>query len=264
MKFTLLADLQDVPGFHSEFGLSLLLENGSDPWLFDTGSGGAFLQNCKILNIPENRLRQVIISHGHYDHTGGLSLLQPQIIYGVKGIDQSHYSRHADGEIHEISMPPDSRRVLKNSPVKWISGFTGIAPGVFLSGAIPRDSGEDCGGDFYHDEQCENIDIVPEEQFLLTADGILVTGCCHAGIINSLEFCRHQHPEISIRAIVGGLHLRRASRQRLQDTAEYLQKSGIKKLFIGHCTGENAVQYLAAALPGCQVISPELGTTWEV
>ena len=264
MRFTLLADLSKAAGFKSEFGLSLLLENDGGRWLFDTGSSDALIYNSRKLNIAETALKKVILSHGHYDHTGGLAALKPEMIYAAAGVDSVHYSKHADGEMHHISMPEDSRKVFEKFPVTLITGFSEISPGIFLSGAIPRISGEDCGGDFFHDIEAKQKDIVPEEQFLLTADGILVTGCCHAGIINSLEFCCKCHPEIAVRAIVGGLHLRHAGKRRLTETAEYLRASSVKELYIGHCTGENAIEYLKTALPECRIVTPLPGETWEI
>ena len=146
--------------------------------------------------------------------------------------------------------------------INYIENFTVIAPGLYLTGPIPRKSFEDPGGKFFHDKACTIPDIVSEEQALLTADGVLITGCCHAGIINTLEYCKSVHPEIKIRTIVGGLHLRHASEQRLAATAEYLLQSSVKELYLLHCTGSNAIEYLQTTLPDCQIKSPQLGESW--
>lgn len=263
MKITLSVDLQEHETLSSEFGLSFLLESAAGDFLFDTGADTALQKNLSRLGIPADKLKRVILSHGHYDHTGGLAYLEPQEIFCCSNIAQSHYSYHGKDDVHNISMPEAAQRILARSQVNYIDKFTGIAPGVYLTGAIPRNSGEDPGGKFFHDEACTIPDIVPEEQALLTADGVLITGCCHAGIINTMEYCQSIHPEIKIHTIVGGLHLRHASAQRLAATAEYLRQSSVKELYLLHCTGANAIAYLQKLLPDRLIITPELGSSWN-
>jgi len=84
---------------------------------------------------------------------------------------------------------------------------------------------------------------VPEEQVLLMNDGVLVTGCCHAGIVNTVECIRSFAPEIRIRAIVGGLHLCWATGDQIMRESEYLNRLGLERLVL-HCTGEAASSYL--------------------
>ena len=103
-----------------------------------------------------------------------------------------------------------------------------------------------------------------EEQALLSVNGVLITGCCHAGIINTLEYCRQRQPDIRVHTVVGGLHLRHASAEKLQLVAEYLQKIGMENLYLLHCTGDNAITQLQQLLPGCKVKKVALGETLEV
>ena len=259
MEITVVVDLQEAPGFTSEFGLSLLLRNASGNYLFDTGAGTALEPNLRRLGISTDSIRSVILSHGHYDHSGGLSFLHPETIWCSPGIQDGHYSLHDDRTIHPISMPEKSKTVMKKSEIKWITDFHQIAPDLFLTGPIPRHSGEDCGGCFFHDEDCTVPDDIPEELSILTSDGILLTGCCHAGIINTIDHCRKHQPEIAIRAIVGGLHLRNADRSRLEQTAECFRQNEIAELYLMHCTGDDAVTFLKKALPGCRIFSPKPG-----
>ena len=142
--------------------------------------------------------------------------------------------------------------------------FDYIGYGIFLTGPIARRSPEDCGGDFFHDEACTQKDIVPEEQALLSTSGVLVTGCCHAGIINTLFHCHKMLPELPIHTIVGGLHLKNADVVRLEQTANILKQFKVKNLYLMHCTGENAIAYLKEHLPQCNIFTPELGETFTV
>ena len=263
MEITVVTDLQDEPGFTSEFGLSLLLRTASGEYLFDTGAGTALEPNLRQLNRSASSIRQVILSHGHYDHTGGLASLQPEKIWCCPGIMEGHYSLHDDRTVHDISMPEKNCAVLKKAAIGWIGNFQPIAPDLFLTGPIPRHSGEDCGGLFFHDENCTVPDDIPEEQSLLSADGILITGCCHAGIINTIDHCRKHHPEIAIRAVVGGLHLRHADAERLERTAKCFRANRIEELYLMHCSGETAVKYLRQALPECRIFTTRIGRSFS-
>ena len=264
MKITIIVDNHGNTAFHPEFGLSLLIRDKDREYLFDTGAGAALYPNLSLLKKDPTSIKDVILSHGHYDHTGGLRFLSPEKIYCCPGIQAGHFSRHDDGTMHQITMPEAAQKVLNAAPIQWIEGFQAISENIYLTGPIPRVSGENCGGDFYHDEQCCCRDEISEETALLSRDGILVTGCCHAGIINTLLFCRECHPEIKIGKVVGGLHLLHADRERLSKTADFLQKSEIRELYLLHCTGESAIDYLRCALPDISVFVPLPGSTIEM
>jgi 7,8-dihydropterin-6-yl-methyl-4-(beta-D-ribofuranosyl)aminobenzene 5'-phosphate synthase len=152
---------------------------------------------------------------------------------------------------------------LYSAKVHYTHCFEKIASDLYLTGAIPRCSFEDSGGRFFHDPNCKIADCVPEEQALLTTDGVLISGCCHAGLINTMEYCSLRKPNIKIHTIVGGLHLRNASAERLQKTADHLRNAQVKKLYIMHCTGSNAIAELQKLLPETLVCSPKLGESWE-
>lgn len=256
-----LVDTLAETGYMPEFGLSLFLEANGRRILFDTGAGEALIPNAARMGIELNSATDIVLSHGHYDHTGGLAKLAPPPqtpVYVGRGIAEPCWSLHDDGTKHKITMPPESQGGLAKCHVHEIGAFTGIYPGIFLTGLIPRESGEDCGGHFFSDEACTMPNPIPEEQAFLLASGVLITGCCHAGIINTVEACRKTRPDIAIRTIVGGLHLRHASEERLERTAAYLASLGLERLVLMHCTGENAVDYLRSRL-ACEVATLPVG-----
>ena len=229
--------------------------------MFDTGAGEALVPNAVRMGIDLNSVTDIILFHGHYDHTGGLAKLapQPQIqVYVGRGIVKPCWSLHDDGTKHGITMPTESQSVLNKCRVHEINAFTEIHPDIFLTGPIPRESGEDCGGHFFSDEACTMPNLIPEEQALLLASGQLITGCCHAGIINTVEACRRARPNIAIRTVIGGLHLRHANEDRLERTASYLASLNPERLVLMHCTGENAVEYLRSRL-SCEVATLPVG-----
>jgi len=260
-----LVDTQVEPGFISEFGLSLFIEANGRRILFDTGAGEALVPNAALMGIDLDSATDIVLSHGHYDHTGGFAKLDPPPqtpVYVGRGITEPCWSLHDDGTKHRITMPTESQSVLNKCRVREIDAFTEIYPDMFLTGPIPRESGEDCGGHFFSGEACTMPNLIPEEQALLLASGILIAGCCHAGIINTVEACRRACSNIAIRTIIGGLHLRHASKDRLERTTSYLASLELERLVLMHCTGENAVEYLRthlacefAALPAGQSLN---------
>jgi 7,8-dihydropterin-6-yl-methyl-4-(beta-D-ribofuranosyl)aminobenzene 5'-phosphate synthase len=256
-----LVDTLAETGYMPEFGLSLFLETNGHRILFDTGAGEALIPNAARMGLDLNSATDIVLSHGHYDHTGGLAKLDPPPqtpVYVGRGITEPCWSLHDDGTKHRITMPPGSQGVLAKCLVHEIDAFTGIYPGIFLTGPIPRASGEDCGGHFFSDEACTTPNLIPEEQAFLLASGVLITGCCHAGIINTVEACRKTRPDIAIRTIIGGLHLRHVNEDRLERTATYLASLGLERLILMHCTGENATDYLRSRL-FCEVATLPVG-----
>jgi len=158
-------------------------------------------------------------------------------------------------------MPAASLSVLSSGKVTTTAGVARVSNGVRLFGPIPRvDPLEHVRG-FFYDESCTMPSRVPEEQALLTDDGVLVTGCCHAGIINTIEYVRSSAPEIRIRAIVGGLHLCWATDDEVMRVTEYLNRLELERLVLLHCTGETASAYLLRHVK-CPASVGEAGESW--
>lgn len=252
-KITTLVDHRAREGFMAEFGLSLLVESEGQRILFDTGAGKALERNAATLGVDLSAITRVVLSHGHYDHATGLASLRPKVpVHVGKGVELPCFSVHEDGECHRISMPEASRKVLEGCDCREVRGFTEVSPGVFLTGPIARESGEDAGGAFFQDESRSVPNAVPEEISMLLEDGgVLVTGCCHAGLINTLQACRRFMPAVPVKTIVGGLHLAHADEQRLSTTADYLASMpGLRRMVLMHCTGDEAGNFLKDWLDG--------------
>jgi len=250
-------------GLVAEHGLSLLIEHAAERILFDTGAGAALVPNAHALGVDLNQVTHVVLSHSHYDHTGGLAAFRPTCPICVGGgIEVPSFSRQPEKPIHALGMSAESLSVLSSGKVMTTSGVASVSEGVRLFGPIPRtDSLEHVRG-FYYDEECTRPSRVTEEQALLTDDGVLVTGCCHAGIVNTVEYVRSLAPEIRIRAIVGGLHLCWASEDQIVRVAEYLNRMGLEQLVLLHCTGEAASAYLMRNMQ-CSVSVGASGEVWE-
>ena len=254
-----LVDDRAAPGFVSEHGLSLWIRHGGERILFDTGAGGALAPNARTLGVDLGSASRIVLSHSHNDHTGGLAAVPVKCpVHVGRGFGAPCYSRHADGSVHSLAVPEASRRVLAASLSVVAPTFEEIAPGVFLSGAIVRGFGREGTSSFFRDAACTIPDSVSEEQTLLTDDGVLVTGCCHAGLVNTVRSFTSRPDAPRIRAIVGGLHLLHADGDELLRLADFLGSLELEKLVLLHCTGDAAVALLESHL-ACEVVRGRAG-----
>jgi len=125
---------------------------------------------------------------------------------------------------------------------------TEISPGVAVTGQIPRVSGfEDTAGQFFLDRECQKPDGFLDDQalFLDGRDGLVVVlGCAHAGVVNTLEHLRQVEPDTKIHAVLGGMHLVHAAEARVQQTIDALRRFDIDRIGPAHCTGGQAARQL--------------------
>ena len=130
---------------------------------------------------------------------------------------------------------------------------TEVFDGIFVTGEIPRGNAfENTGGDFFLDAACLQPDPLPDDQALFfdTAEGsVVLFGCAHAGVVNTLDYVQGLTGGKPVRAIVGGLHLGKASPERLDKTLAAVRRFNIQQLAPGHCTGSGANGELCAAFP---------------
>ena len=236
-----------------EHGFSLWIEHNNKKILFDTGQGYVLQANAKLLGIDLKEADAIVLSHGHYDHTGGLFKLEgleKTPIFTHKDSLQSKYSRHQDGSIHKIGIAPIDG---KDFNFKFNAGPVELHKGFHLTGPVPRITDfEDTGGQFFRDEECREVDTLVDDQaaFIETDAGLVVIlGCAHSGIINTLEYISRLTDSCTIHTIIGGMHLVHASRERMNKTVEALKDFNIKNLYLAHCTGFEAGARLMTEFP---------------
>lgn len=260
LSYTILVDNEaHGPGLITEHGFSIWIDTGESRILFDTGGGDALVRNAETLGIDLASADHLVLSHGHYDHTGGLASLDNSLPNGVAihahpGIVLERYSKHADGAVHAIGMPPAAHRSLKSreSDFNPTPGAASIGPGVWVSGSIPRiTSFEDTGGDFWLDEACRRPDPVADDMALWVErpEGMWVfLGCAHAGVVNTIRHIQLLSGRDDVCAVIGGMHLRSASAERLRKTAQFLKGLTPEALLPCHCSGQQIHDALAETL----------------
>ncbi|MEJ2057096.1 MAG: MBL fold metallo-hydrolase, partial [Desulfofustis sp.] len=210
------------------------------------------------LGLDLNRLSDLVLSHGHYDHAGGVETvlaMQSDIqVYLHQAAMQPRYVRE-NGGARPVRMPPGSMQALwslEDDSIHWLTQPLKITGRVGLSGPIPRHSSyEDSGGSFYYDPEAERPDPIDDDNalWLRTREGLVIcVGCSHAGIVNTIEAVRAVSGESGVHTVVGGLHLLHASPERLEKTARALKSLEIQRIVACHCTGDEAYAYLQSQL----------------
>jgi 7,8-dihydropterin-6-yl-methyl-4-(beta-D-ribofuranosyl)aminobenzene 5'-phosphate synthase len=165
------------------------------------------------------------------------------------------YVKDPDGIIREIGIPQHCRETLKQMEqnIVYTETPTKIADGIYVTGEIPRVTEyEDVGGPFFTDEACTIPDPLHDDQSLFfdTPYGlVLIAGCAHSGIVNTLMYIRKLVGEKAVYAIIGGMHLLRASEERMARTIQYIKELDIKNICIGHCTGAGQIHEMYSVFP---------------
>lgn len=256
-------------GLLCEHGLSIWIEVDNKRILFDTGQSDLLFHNAAKLGINLKSVDILVLSHGHYDHTSGVSRileLNPEIkVFCHPHIFKPRYSRHTDGEMKFIGMSLSACSSLNrvSGNINWLTKplFAGNEAGI--TGPIPRETDfEDTGGDFYYDREGYAPDPITDDMaiwFKSNKGLIIISGCCHSGIVNTSEYSLRISSQEKIRSVVGGFHLHNASSERINKTVEYLKEKSIETLIPLHCTGNKAIELLNAGL-GETVIEGQTGT----
>ncbi|HOV86364.1 MAG TPA: MBL fold metallo-hydrolase [Syntrophobacteraceae bacterium] len=247
------------PGFLGEHGFAALVETPEETILFDTGQGFGLVQNALRLQKDLRRVTRLVLSHGHFDHTGGLlSFL------GIHG--PCDVTAHPDVLVERFRWMPvgseekplsigipwhEAYLTTRGARFRWQREFAEISPNVFISGEVPRKTAFETGdpkfvvrknGQWAPDPFLDDYSL-----FVVTPRGLIVLlGCAHAGLINILNHAVEKTGEERIHAIVGGTHLGFSPEVQTEDTLRALRKYRIEVLATSHCTGQRPVARLAA------------------
>ena len=246
------------PGVLAEWGLSILVETNGLNILVDTGASSTVPHNVRQLGVDLSSVQKIVLSHGHFDHTGGLKgvLLQagrkieiiahPDVFarkstrFGQTesyiGIPYERKELESAGASFKLSKEPVwiTDKIVTTGEVPMVTEYETIEPHFIVkteSGVVP--------------------DIFADDQALIIktdAGLVVILGCAHRGMINTLRHAQKITGVNEINTVIGGTHLIQAGEERILMTASALLDMGVQRIGVSHCTGTKASLLLAQQL----------------
>jgi 7,8-dihydropterin-6-yl-methyl-4-(beta-D-ribofuranosyl)aminobenzene 5'-phosphate synthase len=254
INITTLAENTANFGYLGEWGLSIFLEVDGVNILFDTGLGVSAAYNARLLGVDLKSVEKIVLSHGHSDHTGGLRdiLREKGAVDIIAHPDIWEDKYYSFGEINHFIGIPFRReeleslgarfnltrepawitdRVCTTGEIPMVTDYEEIDPGL----AVRKDN------HLIPDQLADDLALAIKTE----AGLIVILGCGHRGLINTLKHARNLTGEKRIKVVIGGIHLFLASEERLIRTSADLREMGIERLGVSHCTGFKASSWLA-------------------
>lgn len=282
---TMLTEFRGV----GEWGFAALVEADGHRVLFDTGMRpNTVLENAEELGIDLSNVDTVILSHNHFDHTGGLVTLRRSFKGGnASAMQTAHVGdgiflprKMDEAAVRRLQLPKGvvldiqkvregyeaegGRFVVHDRPFE-------LHPGIWITGPIPRIHPEKNWSPVSHIERNGSLeeDTIPEDQALVinTRDGlVVVAGCGHAGIVNTMEYARAIADDRPVQAVLGGFHLMALTDEKIEWTGAKMREFGVEHVLGAHCTGINAVRLLrdSAGLGRSTSVVGAVGSTFTL
>jgi 7,8-dihydropterin-6-yl-methyl-4-(beta-D-ribofuranosyl)aminobenzene 5'-phosphate synthase len=277
LKVTVLSTMLADEGI-GEWGFATLVEADGKRVLVDTGARPqTVLQNARELNVDLSGVKEVVLTHNHSDHVGGLMTLRKELMKtNASALSRAHvakgifYSRPSEKGTEENEMVAIQKEyeATGGTFIEHDSAAE-IFPGAWLTGPVPREFPERNWSVTGKVRTPAGLveDTIPEDQSLVlnTPQGlVLISGCGHAGVINTITFARAAFAKAPVLAILGGFHLFAASDAQLDWTADKLKEAGVAYVLGAHCTGIESVYRIRQrlALPRRSAVVGAVGATF--
>lgn len=244
MKLTILTDNHTYIDryYLGEPAVCYLIEDGAHVILFDTGYSDVFLENAARMGIDLSRVTDLILSHGHNDHTGGLPAFFARFPQAVRLFAHPNALLPKRVEGVDIGCPLPLEDLRKHADVRLVTKPHAVSEHVTILGEIPRVYGFEqgraigettsaCGCCWETDELADDTSLA----LLLERGVFVVTGCAHAGVCNTVAYAKAMTDRETVSGVLGGFHLFETG-SALADTISTLRALGVGCVYPAHCT----------------------------
>ena len=258
-----------------EHGFSAFIETEAGNYLFDTGNGSSIVRNSLLLKKDLGSIQKIFLSHGHYDHTGGL----PDVLR-LKGevevmahphmfLERIAVVKEDNGEKRRFVGIPYNRSYLEFSGARFVLKKEFYEPerGIFLTGEVPRNTPFEepdprlfakVQGNWVPDQFLDDQSLV-----LDTPKGlVIIFGCAHSGMINTINHVMEKTGMEKIYALFGGTHLAFLTPEQLEESIDAIKRLAVEYIGVSHCTGMKACMRLAQEF-GDRFFYGHVGATFE-
>lgn len=240
-------------GLLAEYGLSILVETDELKILFDTGQRISAAHNAALLGVDLSDLDVIVLSHGHYDHTGGLrSVLEVTgeiEVIAHPDIFQKKYAKHGKSTAY-IGVPYIKEELDDAGATFRFSEEPTNIGDITITGKVERKTDfEKIDRDLYVEEgdKLKEDELLDDQALVLQTDRglFVILGCAHRGIINTIEYAKKILGEDRIYGVIGGTDLVAADKLQMVETFKALKAYQIQRIGVSHCTGPEASARLA-------------------
>ena len=269
IKLKILSENRTNCKFNGESGLSVWVEAFGQCFLLDTGYSKLFVENARLLDLDLSKIKIVVLTHGHSDHTNGVVYLEEgkTIILHPAAFKDRWSIRKKEYVGFPIS---EEQLKLKHDVVETEDSFE-FCDNCYFLGEIPMEIDFEQKGNFSTtlDAQLTQMDKTEDDSGIVitTNQGLFImTGCGHRGVCNTIERAKKVTGESKIYGVFGGFHLRNLEKQKdiIDKTIKYLQDNDVRVLYLGHCVTDDVIDYFEKNMPKTQVIRLASGQEHEL
>lgn len=253
-------------GMLAEHGLSVYIEADGRKILFDAGATDIVVPNAKTMGVELEEVDMAVVSHGHYDHTGGFpvfcTLNEKAPVYIHKNAFRDSYG-FRDGKPEDeksgIRWTEEEKAAMAGRFI-YTDGAVYVTENICITGIVPYAEGTNITEEFYYRDEKGNWqkDDMSHEQCLVIRepDGLYIfSGCSHRGVISALEAGKAAFPGERVAVLVAGMHLYSATDEDRQYVVEQMASEGLDKVMPVHCTGIRAICDLKTKLGDACVVA---------